>query len=284
MLQRYRRLLAQFPNDDALHHFRQPSQRKRATLSALYPQHPVALITGAGAPRIGNCVARFLGSRGYQIAVHANASASEAKETVAELEANGVSAIAVTADLTDEKSTRDMVCNVSDHFGHIEALVNSAGIWKSGDLEDIRAEDVRHHFEVNALGTFLCCQQVGLQMVSQDHGGSIVNIGDWSTIRPLGDYAAYYPSKGTIPTITRCFAVELARRNPCVRVNAVLPGPVLFPEDMPESERKAEIAGTLVKREGSPQNVADAVLMLLENDFITGVSLPVDGGRSVYSE
>ena len=253
-------------------------------MSALYPQHPVALITGAGAPRIGNCVARVLGSKGYQIAIHANASTAAAEETVAALEADGVSAIAVTADLRDEEAIRDMVCKVADHFGHIEALVNSAGIWKSGDLEDICADDVRHHFEVNAMGTFICCQQVGMQMVSQDHGGSIVNIGDWSTIRPLGDYAAYYPSKGTIPTITRCFAVELARRNPCVRVNAVLPGPVLFPDDMPEAERKAEIAGTLVKREGSPQNVADAVLMLLENDFITGVSLPVDGGRSIYSE
>ena len=253
-------------------------------MSAQFPKNPVALITGAGAPRIGNCVARVLGENGYQIAIHANASTSEAEKTVAELEAKGVSAIAVKADLTDESAIQDMVSNVSDHFGHIEALVNSAGIWKSGDLEDITADDVRHHFEVNALGTFLCCQQVGMQMVSQDHGGSIVNIGDWSTIRPLGDYAAYYPSKGTIPTITRCFAVELARRNPCVRVNAVLPGPVLFPQDMPEAERKAEIAGTLVKREGTPQNVADAVLMMLENDFITGVSLPVDGGRSIYSE
>ena len=253
-------------------------------MSASYPQHPVALITGAGAPRIGNCVARLLAEKGYQLAIHANKSTASANETVRELEERGVSAIAVNADLTNETAVQQMVHTVTDHFGHIEALVNSAGIWKSGDLEDIRADDVRLHFEINALGTFLCCQQVGLQMVSQDHGGSIVNIGDWSTIRPCGDYAAYYPSKGTIPTITRCLAVELARRNPCVRVNAVLPGPVLFPQDMPEAARKEEIAGTLVKREGTPQNVADAALMLLENDFITGVSLPVDGGRSIYSE
>ena len=253
-------------------------------MSASYPQNPVALVTGAGAPRIGKCIARVLAENGYQVAIHANAAIAEAEAAVDDFEKQSIHAIAVKADLTNETEIQNMVCQVTDHFGHIEALVNTAGIWKSGDLEDIQADDVRRHFEVNALGTFLCCQQVGMQMVSQDHGGSIVNIGDWSTIRPCGDYAAYYPSKGTIPTITRCFAVELARRNPCVRVNAVLPGPVLFPEDMPEAERKAEIAGTLVKREGHPQNVADAVLMLLENDFITGVSLPVDGGRSIYSE
>lgn len=244
----------------------------------------MAIVTGAGSPRIGNCVARVLAEQGYQLAVHANHSMEQAEQTVEELKAGGTDAIAVAADLSDESAIERMVHQVVDHFGHIEALVNSAGVWKAGVLEDVTADNVRKHFDANSLGTFLCCQQVGLQMVSQDHGGSIVNIGDWSIVRPCGDYAAYYPSKGTIPTITRCFAVELARRNPCVRVNALLPGPVLFPDDMPENERKAEIAGTLVKREGTPRNVADAVVFLLDNDFITGVSLPVDGGRSIYSE
>jgi pteridine reductase len=245
---------------------------------------PVALVTGAGAPRIGNCVARVLAARGYQLAIHANHALKQAEKTVHELEESGTTAIAVRGNLAEEQEVHQLVQTVIERFGHIEALVNSAGIWKSGVLEDVTAEDVRSHFDVNTLATFLCCQKVGLQMVSQDHGGSIVNIGDWSIVRPCGDYSAYYPSKGAIPALTRSFAVELARRNPCVRVNAVLPGPVLFPENMPEDERQAEIAGTLVKREGTPRNVADAVAFLLENDFITGVSLPVDGGRSIYSE
>ena len=83
--------------------------------------------------------------------------------------------------------------------------------------------------------------------------------------------------------MTRDLAVELAERNPRIRVNAVLPGPVLLPPDVSAAERQAAIRGTLVKREGHPQNVADAVVALVENDFITGVCLPVDGGRSIYA-
>jgi pteridine reductase len=81
--------------------------------------------------------------------------------------------------------------------------------------------------------------------------------------------------------MTRSLAVEFARRNRSVRVNAVLPGPVMLPADLPEAERQASLAGTLLKKEGSPENVAHAVQFLLENDFVTGVCLPVDGGRTI---
>ena len=78
-------------------------------------------------------------------------------------------------------------------------------------------------------------------------------------------------------------AVELAHRNPKARVNCVLPGPVMLPQDLPEAEKRQAIAGTLLKHEGSPRNVAQAVLALIDNDFITGVCLPVDGGRTVFA-
>jgi pteridine reductase len=150
-------------------------------------------------------------------------------------------------------------------------------------LEDIQAIDVKEQFDANLLSTFLCCQQVGLKMTAQPEGGCIINIGDWAEIRPYLDYAAYFPSKGAIPTLSRTFAVELGTRNPNVRVNAILPGPVMLPEDLPEHEKKEAIQATLVKREGKPTHIAQAVLALVENDFITGVCLPVDGGRSVYA-
>jgi len=242
----------------------------------------VALVTGSGAPRIGNVVARALAARGYGVVVHANTSLTEARRTVAELEAGGVEALALTADLRDERAVEAMVRRAHEHFGRIDSLVNCAAIWQAKRLEDATADDVRKNFEINALGTFLCCQKVGLIMVGQPDGGAIVNVGDWAIARPYLDYAAYFPSKGAIPALTRSFAAELASRNPRIRVNAILPGPVMLPESLSADERAAAVAGTLLAREGSPRNIAEAVVFLLENDYITGVCLPVDGGRSIF--
>lgn len=245
--------------------------------------HPVALVTGSGAKRVGNVVARALAARGFHLALHANRSVAEAEETKHEICQAGGEAIALIADLTDEKSARSLVDSAHQHFGRLDVLVNCAAIWKPVPLEDVTADDVRRNFEINTLATFLCSQQAGLKMTAQPTGGVIINIGDWAVARPYLHYAAYFPSKGAIPALTRDLAVELASRNPRVRVNAILPGPVMLPLELPAEERQASIAGTLVKREGSPEHIAHAVLFLVENNFVTGVSLPVDGGRTIAS-
>jgi pteridine reductase len=244
---------------------------------------PAALVTGSGGPRVGNVIARTLAARGYRVAIHANRSLDDARRTADVLRMQGLEAFAVQADLADESAVERMVAEIHGRYGRIDALVNNAAIWEAKSLEDVRADDVRRHFEVNTLGTFLCCQHVGRIMVGQPSGGAIVNIGDWAIQRPYRNYAAYFPSKGAIPALTRTMAVELSARNPAVRVSAVLPGPVMLPDSLPEAERQAAVSATLLKREGSPANVADAVVFLLENDFITGVCLPVDGGRSIYA-
>jgi pteridine reductase len=244
-------------------------------------QKPVALVTGA-AKRVGRAIATALHQRGYRLVIHANSSLGEAQQLAEEMSEAGTESIALAADVRDEQALRNMVANIRDRLGSIDVLVNSAAIWKSKPLEQVVAQDVREHFEINTLGPFVLCQQVGLAMVQQPTGGSIVNIGDWAVERPYVDYPAYFPSKGAIPTMTRMFAVELARRNPRIRVNAVLPGPVLLPKDLPEEEREQAINATLVKHEGRPENIAQAVLFFLENDYVTGVCLPVDGGRTVF--
>jgi pteridine reductase len=243
---------------------------------------PVALVTGSGALRVGRSVAEMLASRGYRLALHANRAIEEARQAATGMSARGTEAIALAADLADEQSVRRLMESVYAHFGRIDALVNCAAVWVPKRLEEVTAADVERHFKINTLGTFLCCQEAGLRMVGQPAGGAIVNLGDWAIVRPYTGYAAYFPSKGAIPTLTRNFAVELAARNPRVRVNAVLPGPVMLPPELPEADRREAIAGTLLKREGSPQHVAHAVAFLLENDFITGICLPVDGGRSIH--
>lgn len=246
-------------------------------------ERPVALVTGSGARRVGHTVAATLAARGYRLAIHAHRSLDEAQRTVEQLGVVGVEAIALQADLADDAQARSIVAQTCDAFGRIDLLVNSAAIWPRQKLEEITAADVRRSFDINTLATFVCAQQAGLTMAGQPTGGAIVNVGDWAVTRPYLDHAGYFASKGAIPTLTRTLAVELAERNPRIRVNAVLPGPVMLPADLPEDEREQVIRGTLVKREGSPQNVADAVVFLAENDFVTGVCLPVDGGRSVYA-
>ena len=243
----------------------------------------VALVTGAGKRRVGFHVAEAFARRGYAVAVHYRSSAAEALETVAHLRALGVEAEAFAAELGDEEQVQAMTAAVFARFGRVDALVNTAAVWPRKRLEDVTAADVRACFDANTLGTFLTCQHVGLRMCGQVEGGCIVNIGDWADTRPYPGYAAYFPSKAAIPGLTRTFAVELGTRNAKVRVNCVLPGPVMLPPDLPEAERQEAIDATLVKREGSPDHVAAAVLALVENEFVTGVCLPVDGGRTVYA-
>lgn len=250
---------------------------------AMSEARKVALVTGSGKRRVGWFVARALADRGFALAIHYRSSATEAKETVSAFHAAGTHAEAFQADLGRENEVAALVQAVLDRFGRIDVLVNAAAIWKRKPLEKVTAGDVQRHFETNTLGTFLCSQHVGLAMARQAEGGNIVLIGDWACVRPYTDYAAYFPSKGAIPTLTRTLAVELGTRNPRVRVNAILPGPVMLPPEMSPEEKEQVISATLVKREGQPENVVQAVLFFLDNDFVTGVNLPVDGGRSIYA-
>jgi len=243
----------------------------------------VALVTGGGKRRLGWHVADALADRGYGLAIHYRGSAAEASDAIAYFRHRGIEAVAIQADVTDEQQVRALVQATLDRFGRLDLLVNCAAVWKRKRLEEVTAADVRLHLETNVLGTFLCAQHAGLAMARQAAGGCIVNLGDWAEARPYLDHAAYFPSKGAIPALTRCLAVELATRNPRVRVNCILPGPVMLPPDLPPGERRQAILGTLVKREGRPENIAQTVLFFLDNDFVTGACLPVDGGRTVYA-
>lgn len=247
------------------------------------PTPKVALVTGSGKRRIGAHVADGLAARGYALVIHYRSSAAEANDRVAQLQQRGVQAIALQADLSDEQAVHGLVRQTLDRFGRLDVLVNCAAVWQAKKLEDVTAADVRVHLEANTLGTFLCSQQAGLAMVRQPDGGCIVTFGDWAESRPYLNYAAYFPSKGAVPALTRCLAVELGTRNPKVRVNCILPGPVLVPPNLSEEERREAIDATLVRREGTPANIVQAVLYLIDNDFVTGDCLRVDGGRTVYA-
>lgn len=243
----------------------------------------VALVTGSGKKRVGWHVAEALAERGYDLVIHYHTSAAAGEQTAATLRGRGVRAVALAADLTQEDAVRALIARTLDEMGRLDVLVNCAATWSRKRFEDITATDVRRFFETNTLSTFLCSQHAGLAMVRQPEGGCIITVGDWAVARPYLDYAAYFPSKGAIPTLTRTLAVELGTRHPRVRVNGILPGPVMLPLDLPADERAQAVRATLVQREGEPRHIAQAVLFLIENDFVTGVCLPVDGGRTIYA-
>ena len=121
----------------------------------------VALVTGSGKKRVGWHVADALAGRGYDIAVHYRTSAKEAAETVEHLRSRGVEAVAFQADLAEEPAVRDLVRGVQDHFGRLDVLVNCAAVYGAKRLEEVTAADVRHNFEANLLGTFLCASRPG---------------------------------------------------------------------------------------------------------------------------
>lgn len=243
---------------------------------------PVALITGSGAPRLGNRIARSLAEGGYQVALHYHRSREFAEQSQSEIIQAGGTAAVFQADVRSEEEVDRLMTDVVRRFGSIGLLVNTASRWQHSPLEDVSAADVRDAFETDVLGTFLCARRAGLLMVEQATGGCIVNIGDASMNQPRTGEAAYYAAKGCVPTLTRMLAVELAARNPAVRVNAVLPGSVLAPESFSDRQRSARQAETLTQKADDPQAVVDAILYLAGSPFVTGTCLTVDGGRGIF--
>ncbi len=243
----------------------------------------VAWITGSGAPRVGQVIARYFAAKGYEIALHADTSVENASKCASEMTQSGTDTIVLQGSVQDPDFAKASVKRIVQHFGRLDVLVNSAAVWDWQSFEKTTAQDVQRQFEVNTLGTFLCSQAVGLHMASKPTGGAIVLIGDWAVVRPYPDFAAYFAGKGAIETMTRSLAVELATRNPAVRVNAILPGPVMLDPSISAEKADAIRQQCLLKRHGQPEDVARAAYFLVTNEFITGVCLPVDGGRSIYA-
>ncbi|TWT67242.1 SDR family NAD(P)-dependent oxidoreductase [Allorhodopirellula solitaria] len=245
---------------------------------------PVALVTGSGAPRVGRAIAEELSRLGCHVALHANSSSAEATEAARHWPRQFQrDAIVVAGSLEQDETCDRIVEETAQHFGRLDILVNSAAIWAPTSLDAITGDEIRRYFQVNSVASLLCARAAGRIMLTQPRGGSIVNMGDWATQRPYADHAAYFPSKGAIETMTRSLAVELGSRHGGVRVNCVQPGPVMLADDVDEETRQRLVASTLAGRIGEPADVATAVAFLCQSTFITGVCLPVDGGRQIFA-
>lgn len=236
-----------------------------------------ALITGAGR-RIGRVLAHRLAERGANVVVHYHRSADEAQSLVSELQAQGVQAWALRADLADAAAVETLATEALANCGQIDVLINNASLfWRSPIQEaDLAHWDIQQ--AVNVRAPWLLAKALGPAMVAAG-AGKIINLTDYLAVRPVKDYTAYEVSKAALNGLTLALAKEFA---PAVQVNAVSLGPILPAEDMtPDAEAKL-IARLPLKRWGSPEDVAAAVLFLIEgSDFTTGSILSVDGGSLI---
>lgn len=243
-------------------------------------QGKVVLVTG-GAKRVGAAICRRLHASGAQIAIHYRSSKQEAtdlQESLDKLRAN--SAAVFQADLLDLHALPQLVHKVVKKFGQLDALVNNASSFYATPLQDI-AEPQWHDLLGTNLKAPLFLAQTAADELRRRHG-CIVNIADIHAERPMHGHLLYSVAKAGLVALTKGLAQEMA---PQVRVNAVAPGVIVWPESeawMDEEQRRKIVAHTLLKREGEPDDIARTVQFLLEDaPYITGQIISVDGGRSV---
>ncbi len=234
----------------------------------------VALVTG-GAVRVGRAIALGLASAEAHLVVHYHRSAEAARETVAGARAQGVEAVALPADLANPEETLSLARQALTHFGRVDVIVHGASPFVRASLSGTTPELWRQVLGVLVDGFFILARELTPGMVARGEG-SIVVILDRGTFDPWPDFLAHSVGKSALWALARNLAVELA---PHVRVNGVVPGPVLPPPDYPEEDRARIAQGTLLGRWGDPQDVVEAVLFLLRADYITGEVLFVDGGE-----
>ncbi|HET9372637.1 MAG TPA: SDR family oxidoreductase [Vicinamibacterales bacterium] len=235
----------------------------------------VVLITGG--KRIGQVVARRVAERGAHVATAYRGSKAEADETVVHVEALGRRAIAIQADVSREEDARALVAQTVSGLGRLDVLVNMASIYKSRPFASMSGREWDEDLNVNLKASFVCAQAAAPHMRAD--GGRIINFADWlaASGRPAyRDFVSYYVAKAGVKALTEALALQLA---PAILVNAIAPGPILPPPDMSDEEKREVAAATPLGRWGGEDEIAKAVIALIETDFITGETVRVDGGR-----
>ena len=242
---------------------------------------PVALITG-GARRIGASLVKALHKAGYKVVIHCHHSLPQAHELAADLnQQQKESAFVLSRKLTEENSTMELIGSAMDWSGRLDLLVNNASIFIKTDFDSFNSSDWNALFETNVKVPFLLSMAARPFLVKQK--GAIINVTDIHAETPLKGYAVYCQTKAALDMQTKALAREFA---PDIRVNAVAPGAIAWPENSNalSAEQKEQIINkTPLKQHGHPDYIAQAVLALAQNPFITGQILKVDGGRSLLA-
>lgn len=245
----------------------------------------VALITGS-AKRIGRFTALELAKRGARVAIHYRNSVDEADETLHLIRSKGGTAAVFQADLSDLPAIHEMFQKLDQQFGGLDILVNSASTFHTSTAAETSGELWDEQVNSNARAPFFVAQAAAQMMMRngggphghQVHLGKIINIVDVAGEVIWPGYFAYSVSKAALIAVNRGLAKAYA---PAIHVNGIAPGPVLFPDHYTEEQKRSAIERTLLKREGHPSDIVNAVVFLIENDYITGEIIHVDGGRHI---
>jgi len=234
----------------------------------------VALVTGA-AKRLGRAVALRLAEEGADIVVHYRSSQAEAQEAASEIEKLGRRAIAIGADLSKVAEIKRLIDEAGKHFGRLDILVNSAANFLPASVISTTEEVWDASLDTNLRAPFFCAQAAAPLL--RRTRGVIVNFADTGGILGWTGYIPHSVSKAGVVVLTRILAKALA---PEVRVNAIAPGTITMAGDPPEWQADF-IKLAPLRRTGTPNDITEAVLFLVESKFITGHTLVVDGGRTV---
>ncbi len=237
----------------------------------------IALITGG--KRIGAVVAAALAQRGVDVALSYARSRAEAEQTADAVRAAGRRGAVIHADLSQPQACESLVTATAETFGGVDILINMASVYVRRPFDELRVEDWDASLDVDLRAAFLCAR-AAVPYMRKRGGGRIINFSDWiaKSGRPrYQGFLPYYVAKAGVIALTEALALELAADN--VLVNAIAPGPIVAPLDTTEEELTAVAQATPLGRWGGEGEVAKAVLALLDNDFITGETIRVDGGR-----
>jgi len=236
---------------------------------------PTALVTGGGI-RVGRAIALALGRAGFDVVVHANRSVREAAGVVAELQALGRTARVEAEDLSLPNGPGQL----ADQVGPLDLLVNSAATYEHANFADITRAQLDRMLSVNVVAPFLLTQAL-LPALKASGAGCVVNITDMAVTHAYTAthfFSHYLASKAALDQLTRAWALELG---PTIRVNAVAPGPVAMAAETTDAQRSDMLGRIPLRREGRPEDIAQAVVFLAQSPYITGQTLRVDGGLSV---
>jgi pteridine reductase len=242
-------------------------------------QGKVALVTGA-ARRLGAAIARRLHAAGANLVLHYRGAESEAAQLEKELNAaRAGSTTKLKGDLLAPVAPKALVDAALQRFARLDILVNNASAFFPTAVGRIEAGHWEELIGSNLRAPLFLSQAAAAQLALS--GGAIVNIADIHAERPLKGYVVYSIAKAGLVALTRSLALELA---PAVRVNAVAPGAIAWPEDgqFDPAERSRIVASTPLARTGTPEEIAQAVHFLCTAPFVTGQVLAVDGGRSIF--